>query len=411
MTKDKAKRLFLTAIILLTVAQGLSSSVFSNYFKEVYQVDSVQRGFLEIPREMPGVLCVVVISLLGSMGNVSMAFIAYGLSCFGLLVLGLLSPSYGMMMVFLFICSLGEHMMMPLRDSIAIDLSQEGKTGTFLGKLKGRMLFSSMMTSLAVFIGFRVGLFWFGEGVIPSFCLALAITAVGAGFIWKLKKECPELNVPQRHKQTSEKKEKHSFKIKYLPYYVVTAVYGCQKRVRIVFGPWIIIELLAKGADTLALLGIAAHFAGSLFAPLIGRFLDKYGVKKALVLEGCGIAAIFVFSGWVAGGIAGGTFGTVGAPLFVAYLVYVLINITDHFSTVHTFLMKQLADDPSDVMENLSFGLSVDHVIAVVLSGVLGIIWQVWGPQYVFYIAAAASLVQVCVAGWLKRLESDTSDD
>lgn len=207
MTKDKAKRLFLAAIILLTVAQGLSSSVFSNYFKEVYQVDSVQRGFLEIPREMPGVLCVVVISLLGSMGNVSMAFIAYGLSCLGLLVLGLLSPSYGMMMVFLFIASLGEHMMMPLRDSIAIDLSKGGKTGTFLGKLKGRMLFASMMTSLAVFIGFRIGIFWFGEGMIPSFCLALVIAAVGAGFILKLKKECPELNVPQRHKQASGKRK------------------------------------------------------------------------------------------------------------------------------------------------------------------------------------------------------------
>lgn len=405
MTKDKAKRLFLTAIILLTVAQGLSSSVFSNYFKEVYQVDSVQRGFLEIPREMPGVLCVVVMSLLSGVGNISMAFIAYGLSCIGLLVLGLLSPTYGMMMVFLFIASLGEHMMMPLRDSIAIDLSQEGKTGTFLGKLKGRMLLASMMTSLAVFIGFRVGIFWFGEGMIPSFVLALVIAVVGAGFILKLRKECPELNMPQRHKQMSEKKEKHSFKKKYLPYYVVTAVYGCQKRVRLVFGPWIIIELLAKGADTLALLGIVAHFAGSLFAPLIGRFLDKYGVKKALVLEGCGIAAIFAFSGWVAGGISDETFGTVGLSLIITYLVYILINITDHFSTIHTFLMKQLADDPADVMENLSFGLSVDHIIAVVLSGGLGIIWQTWGPQFVFYIAAAASMVQVCVAGWLKKME------
>ena len=405
MTKDKAKRLFLTAIILLTVAQGLSSSVFSNYFKEVYQVDSVQRGFLEIPREMPGVLCVVVMSLLSGVGNISMAFIAYGLSCIGLLVLGLLSPTYGMMMVFLFIASLGEHMMMPLRDSIAIDLSQEGKTGTFLGKLKGRMLLASMMTSLAVFIGFRVGIFWFGEGMIPSFVLALVIAVVGAGFILKLRKECPELNMPQRHKQMSEKKEKHSFKKKYLPYYVVTAVYGCQKRVRLVFGPWIIIELLAKGADTLALLGIVAHFAGSLFAPLIGRFLDKYGVKKALVLEGCGIAAIFAFSGWVAGGISDETFGTVGLSLIITYLVYILINITDHFSTIHTFLMKQLADDPADVMENLSFGLSVDHIIAVVLSGGLGIIWQTWGPQFVFYIAATASMVQVCVAGWLKKME------
>lgn len=55
-------------------------------------------------------------------------------------------------------------------------------------------------------------------------------------------------------------------------------------------------------------------------------------------------------------------------------------------------------------MENLSFGLSVDHVIAVVLSGILGIIWQAMGPQYVFYIAAAASMVQVCVAGWLKKI-------
>ncbi len=156
-------------------------------------------------------------------------------------------------------------MMMPLRDSIAIDLSKEGKTGTFLGKLKGRMLFTSMMTSLAVFIGFRVGIFWFGQGMVPSFCLALVIAAVGAGFILKLKKECPELNVPQRHKQASGQNEKTFIKKKYLPYYVVTAVYGCQKRVRIVFGPWIIIELLAKGADTLALLGIAAHFAGSPF--------------------------------------------------------------------------------------------------------------------------------------------------
>jgi hypothetical protein len=171
-----------------------------------------------------------------------------------------------------------------------------------------------------------------------------------------------------------------------------------------VFAPWIIIELLSKGADTLALLGIVTHFTGSLFAPLIGKFLDKYGVKKALVLEGCGIAAIFAFSGWTAGNISSGVFGSVGAPLLVAYLVYILINLTDHFSTVHTYLMKHLADDPSDVMENLSFGLSVDHVIAVVLSAGLGIIWQVYGPQYVFYIAAAASLVQVCVAGWLKRI-------
>ncbi len=36
------------------------------------------------------------------------------------------------------------------------------------------------------------------------------------------------------------------------------------------------------GADTVALLGIAAHFGSSMIAPQIGKFLDRYGVKRDL---------------------------------------------------------------------------------------------------------------------------------
>ena len=54
------KKLFMYAILCLSLAVGLSSGVFSNYFKEVFAVDSVQRGLLEIPRETPGILCVVI---------------------------------------------------------------------------------------------------------------------------------------------------------------------------------------------------------------------------------------------------------------------------------------------------------------------------------------------------------------
>ena len=47
------KKLFMYAILCLSLAVGLSSGVFSNYFKEVFAVDSVQRGLLVIPRETP----------------------------------------------------------------------------------------------------------------------------------------------------------------------------------------------------------------------------------------------------------------------------------------------------------------------------------------------------------------------
>ena len=110
MDKERARRLFLTAFFLFALANGLSGSIISNYFKDVFQVDSVQRGLLEIPRELPGVVGVFVIAALPSLGNVSLSVLGFALYCVGLLVLGLFSPGYFVMQLFVFTYSLGDHM-------------------------------------------------------------------------------------------------------------------------------------------------------------------------------------------------------------------------------------------------------------------------------------------------------------
>ena len=74
------KKLFMYAILCLSLAVGLSSGVFSNYFKEVFAVDSVQRGLLEIPRETPGILCVVILTALSGLGNLSLMYPGTGSS-------------------------------------------------------------------------------------------------------------------------------------------------------------------------------------------------------------------------------------------------------------------------------------------------------------------------------------------
>ena len=341
MDKERARRLFLTAFFLFALANGLSGSIISNYFKDVFQVDSVQRGLLEIPRELPGVVGVFVIAALPSLGNVSLSVLGFALYCVGLLVLGLFSPGYFVMQLFVFTYSLGDHMVMPIRDAIAMDLADEGKTGTFLGRYRGMMTLGSMLASALVFVGFRVGFFYF------------------------------------------------------------RAVYGFQKRMRLVFAPWVIIELLSMGADTVALLGIAAYFCGGWVAPLIGKFLDRYGVQKGLVLESTSVAGVFLFAAWAASGIVNGSLRGWGG-MAAAFASYILIFLTDHFNSVHVMLMRELSESPADVMENLSFGLSVDHVLAVTVSGLLGAVWKYVGPQYVFLLGAAVCLVHLGVALCLK---------
>ena len=126
------------------------------------------------------------------------------------------------MQLFVFTYSLGDHIVMPVRDAIAMDLADEGKTGTFLGKYRGYATMGSMAASLLVFIGFRYGAFWFRaeRKIVPSFCVSLVVVAAALFFLWRLRREVPALDV-RKH---DEKKKGLPLKKKYIPYYIVTVV-------------------------------------------------------------------------------------------------------------------------------------------------------------------------------------------
>lgn len=133
---QRAVFVFTLVVCLSAIAGGLGSATFSNYFKEVYHVDSAQRGFLEIPRESPGVLCALIISALAGFSDIGIAAVSQVLVMVGLMVMGAFSPSYGMMMIFLFIQSLGMHLFMPLNDAISMDLAREGEVGKTAGEFQ-----------------------------------------------------------------------------------------------------------------------------------------------------------------------------------------------------------------------------------------------------------------------------------
>ena len=92
-SKKRAVQLFTLVIALTALANGLGSSIFSNYFNEVYHIDSVQRGFIEIPRESPGVLCMARVAALGPLGSLWMSVAAELLLLIGLVVICLLYTS------------------------------------------------------------------------------------------------------------------------------------------------------------------------------------------------------------------------------------------------------------------------------------------------------------------------------
>lgn len=393
--RQQAVRLFAAVLALTALANGLGSNIFSNYFNEVFHIDSVQRGFIEIPRESPGILCMVLVAALGFLGNIWMSVVAQVLVLVGLVVMGWMSPDYGTMLVFLFIHSLGMHLFMPLNDAISMDLAEKGKVGETLGKLKGVNTLFSMAAAVLVFFGFRTGFFSFRSGTILPFALGAVTTAAAIVLLVMMVRSMPRGEGVKNHKLL--------FRKRYMPYYMVTLAYGCQKRIKIVFAPWVIINLLGQGADTVALLTIVVHLAGTWLAPVIGRMLDRLGVKKMLLLEALYIAVSFSVMGWLAGMLAGGTFGLRDPLTWMVYGAYVLCVLFEQFNMVHSYMMRSIALDPSEVTRTLSVGLSVDHVMAIIASPVMGMIWKAWGVQYVFAAAMLSALLQVAAAAMTEK--------
>ena len=58
------KRIYYGIIALTALALAISFNIFSPYFKEVYDVTALQRGFIEFPRELPGVISVFIVEFL-----------------------------------------------------------------------------------------------------------------------------------------------------------------------------------------------------------------------------------------------------------------------------------------------------------------------------------------------------------
>ena len=393
--RQQAVRLFAAVLALTALANGLGSNIFSNYFNEVFHIDSVQRGFIEIPRESPGILCMVLVAALGFLGNIWMSVVAQVLVLVGLVVMGWMSPDYGTMLVFLFIHSLGMHLFMPLNDAISMDLAEKGKVGETLGKLKGVNTLFSMAAAVLVFFGFRTGFFSFRSGTILPFALGAVTTAAAVVLLVMMVRSMPRGEGVKNHKLL--------FRKRYMPYYMVTLAYGCQKRIKIVFAPWVIINLLGQGADTVALLTIAVHLAGTWLAPVIGRLLDRLGVKKMLLAEAVYIAVSFLTMGWLAGMLAGGSFGLSSPLTWLVYGAYVLCVLFEQFNMVHSYMMRSIALDPGEVTRTLSVGLSVDHVMAIIASPIMGVIWKTWGVQYVFAAAMLSALLQVAAAAMTEK--------
>lgn len=391
-------KIYFAIIALSALASGLSGGVLNNYFKDAYDVTTAQRGFIELPREFPGVITLFVIAFLSGFSDIKIAMFANVLGIIGVLVLGLFTPAYSVMLVFIFVHSLGQHMTMPLRDAIGLDLIKGGNTGKRMGQFKGTYTGFTMLAALMTFVGYKLGIFSFTTKIKWIFLVA-GIAMVGVIVLYTFLRKSLD------HKIVSDKKVKFIFRKEYKYYYILTVMYGVQKQIMLVYGPWVLIKLLNKEVDTISMLSILGAFVGIFFIPALGKWIDRFGVKKLLYVDAISFIAVYFAYGALAALFHANEIPVTGLPVIMAYVLLIVDKMSNQMSMIRTLYLKSILVKPTDLTPTLSLGLSLDHIVSITFAMVLGIVWDQLGPQYIFFVAGTLSFVNLIVASKVEVVE------
>lgn len=365
--------LFLAAVSIIGFSQSVFDSVFNNYLNDSFALSGLQRTMLELPRELPGFLVVIVSAFLFFLCSRRLAVLAAFLSSLGLLLIGFFSSGFHLMLVCLFIYSLGQHIFLPLNSSIGMELAKEGSAGRRLGQLSGIRNLAAILGSLVVFISFRYLHLNFNRAFMIAACGFLCASVVLA-FMKPDKPQHPKLRL-KLYKE-------------YKLFYWLNVLYGTRKQLFITFAPWVLVTVFKQPTQMLAKLITIGGVIGIVFLPVLGRAIDKLGEKVILASEA--VILIFVCIGY---GFSRTFFKEGNTALLVSSACFITDQFLISVGMARATYLKKIALSPEHVTPTLSMGVSIDHVFSISIALVSGIIWNRFGYQYVFLCGAVIALI------------------
>jgi predicted MFS family arabinose efflux permease len=370
-TRDLKKALLAT--LFFGAASGIFTATLNNYLAEIHHLGAEARGWLELPRELPGFLIMFVAgAMLTIFRETQMAAAAMLLTALGAVGLGFLAPTHAALVVFIVIWSLGDHIIFAVEGPIGLKLAKGGKEGRRLGQFGGAR-------NLGTIVGVGV-IFVLAQTLGDRFSLFYAIaagSALVAGVLYA-QLDVGRGDVPSR---------RLVFKKKYRLFYAISALFGIRKQIFLAFGAWVLVEIHGVSVSTIALLYFIAATLGVVMRPLLGEVIDWLGERTVLAADELlllGICLTYAFAG---------EFFSGQAVLFTLYGAYILDIILFALRVARTTYLKKIADDPGDITPTISMGITIDHAVAMTLPILSGYIWEAYGFQWVFILAGAIAFI------------------
>ena len=362
--KDPMYRFLITMAVCSAAGLHTWNTLFNNFAVELGNLDGDHIGVIQSVREIPGFLALLAVYVLLVIKEHRLSALSILILGFGVGITGFF-PSFEGLMITTLIMSFGFHYYETTASSLTLQYFSSKTSPYVFGKVRSIGAASNIIAGLIIY--FLASVLEYRQIFL---LVGIIILMVG---IWGMFQN------PSRSDIIPQKK-KMVLKRKYSLYYFLTFMAGARRQIFIAFAVFLLVKKFNYTVQEITLLLVVNNVVNFFLSPYIGKAIIRFGERKVLTLEYFSLILVFI------------SYGITQSRWLVACL-FVLDHIFFNFAiAINTYFQK--VGDPKDIAPTMAVGFTINHIAAVFLPALGGLLWMV-NYKMVFFSGALMSFISL----------------
>ena len=363
------KNLLVVMTVAMTIAFATWMALLNNFVIEKASFTGAEIGMLQSIREIPGFLAFTAVLVLLIVKEQLFAYLSLAVLGVGVAIAGYFPSVVGLYLT-TFIMSVGFHYYETVKQSLSLQWLSIDEAPRGLGQL----IAVGSMASLVVYAFLWFAQNQFGLSYQTIYLLSGGICLLLTAFAW--------LGFPRFVSATPQRKHLLMRK-RYWLYYALTFMGGARRQIFVVFAGFLMVEKFGYSVSDIAALYLVNHLFNWAFAGKIGALVGRIGERRALTFEYCGLICVFT------------AYAFVDNALWAAAL-YVLDHLFFSLAIAIKTYFQKIAD-PADMASTAGVAFTINHIAAVVIPAIFGLVWLV-SPATVFLMGTGMAVISLVLA-------------
>ena len=369
-------------VVVATVGHQAWRTLLNNFAVDQIGLSGLQIGVVQSLREVPGFLTFLVVYVLLILKEHRLS--AWSVILFGIgIILTGIFPTFQGLLFTTFLLSLGFHYFETTRQSLVLQYFNKRQSPLVLAKWRSLSAIANISIGAVIWAVFK-----FTELPMKTAYAFLGVVIIGFG-IYSLFKDPADKDLPIQHKKVVIRK-------KYWLFYSLNFLSGARRQIFVVFAVFMLVQKYGFSIWEISALFVLNNLITWIVSPYIGKAINRFGERKILTLEY--VSLIIIFLGYA-----------IFENKFAAAGLYVIDHIFFNFSIgIHTFFQKTA--DPKDIAPSMAVSFSINHISAVVIPAIGGLLWMLnW--KIPFLSGAALAVISLTLVQFIRVPVGDSMQE